>query len=237
MRPAATDNSTHVQVPSSPSTRSAVAAFFDVDNTLIPGSAIEVRFFRRLWGEGLVGPRAIWRSVGHVLRHAPPVSLHPLRERKLYLEGLSRSAVEPLAETFVAQEIIPRLSREGIRAVQRHQEAGHAVVFLTGSLDFLMAPLARHLGVTAVFAAQPEHQDDRYTGRLRAPLPYGIGKQHLLHRFSREQGVNLSASFAYGDSPGDVETLQTVGHPQVVNPIRGMARIASRHGWPIARWE
>ncbi len=214
-----------------------IAAFFDVDNTLVPGSAIEVRFFRLLWAEGLVGPLAVVRSVGHVLRQAPPVSLQPLRERKLYLEGLARSVVEPMGESFVTKEIIPRLSGEGRRAIQRHQTAGHTVVFLTGSLDFLMAPLARHLGVTDVYAAQPEHLDNRYTGRLRAPLPYGTGKQDVIRRLSQERGVDLSASYAYGDSPGDVETLKTVGHPHVVNPIRGMERIAQDQGWPVARWE
>ena len=218
-------------------TNGRIAAFFDVDNTLVPGSAIEVRFFRLLWAEGLVGPRAVIRSVGHVLRHSPPVSLQPLRERKLYLEGLTRSLVEPLAETFVTGEIIPCLSNEGRRAVHRHQTNGHTVVFLTGSLDFLMAPLARHLGVTDVYAAQPEHRDNRYTGRLRTPLPYGIGKQEVVRQLSKERGVDLAASYAYGDSPGDIETLKAVGHPQVVNPIRGMNRIAKDHGWPIVRWE
>lgn len=214
-----------------------IAAFFDVDNTLVPGSAIEVRFFRLLWARGLVGPLAILRSAGHVLRHAPPVSLHPLRERKLYLEGLTRSVVEPLGEAFVTQEIIPLLSSEGRRAVQHHQTAGHTVVFLTGSPDFLTVPLARHLGVADVYAAQPEHLDNRYTGRLRTPLPYGIGKEQVMSRLSRERGIDLMASYAYGDSPGDVETLKAVGHPHVVNPIRGMGRIAKEHGWPVVRWD
>ena len=48
--------------------------------------------------------------------------------------------------------------------------------------------------------------------------------------------MDLKECYAYGDSPGDVAVLQSVGHPQVVNPIRGMARIAKRHGWPIVRW-
>ncbi|MER3423872.1 MAG: HAD-IB family hydrolase, partial [Nitrospiraceae bacterium] len=36
-------------------TGSHVGAFFDVDNTLVPGLAIEVRFFRHLLQRGLVG--------------------------------------------------------------------------------------------------------------------------------------------------------------------------------------
>ncbi|TLY37121.1 MAG: HAD-IB family hydrolase, partial [Nitrospirae bacterium] len=46
----------------------------------------------------------------------------------------------------------------------------------------------------------------------------------------------LGASFMYGDSPGDLPALEAVGHPRVVNPIRGMTRIARRRGWPILYW-
>ena len=43
----------------------SLAALFDVDNTLIPGEACEVRFFRYLWRRGVVG----WREMR---RNAPP---------------------------------------------------------------------------------------------------------------------------------------------------------------------
>jgi HAD superfamily hydrolase (TIGR01490 family) len=215
---------------------SAVGAFFDVDNTLIPGTAIEVHFFRFLWKHELVGWSEAARSVWHLLRHIPPMSFHPLRERKLYLEGKQSSAIESLAEPFVQAEVCPRLSREGLTKLDTHRRDGHRLVLITGSLDFIIAPLARYLGVEAVLAARPERAGDGYTGRVLPPLPYGEGKRVLLEAFARANGLDLRACYAYGDSPGDVETLQLVGHPQVVNPIRGMARIAQRQGWPVARW-
>ncbi len=213
-----------------------MAAFFDVDNTLIPGLAIELRFFRCLWAEGLVRSREAARSLWLLLRHTPPLSLHPLRERKLYLEGKRPSDIEPLAEEFVRTTVFPRLSQEGLATLESHRLAGHHLVLITGSLDFLIAPLARHLKVDRVLAAIPERRDDRYTGSLALPYPYGEGKRHLIESFAREAAVDLKQSYAYGDSPGDVETLRSVGHPLVVNPIRGMRRIARRQGWPITRW-
>ena len=211
-------------------------AFFDVDNTLIPGSAIEVRFFRFLLQRRVIGWREAGRSAWFLLRRVPPVSLQALRERKLYLAGKRPEAIEPLAEEFIAREICPGLSSEGMAALRRHQEAGHSLVLITGSLDFLIAPLARFLNIQAVLAAQPERKDGIYTGHLSPPYPYGEGKRLLIESFALREGLDLSRSFAYGDSPGDVEALRLVGHPSVVNPIRGMARIARRHGWPIVRW-
>jgi HAD superfamily hydrolase (TIGR01490 family) len=211
-------------------------AFFDVDNTLIPGVAIEVRFFRFLWRRRLVGWSETGRSAWFLLRGIPPVSLQALRERKLYLAGKRPEVIEPLAEEFIATEIRPGLSSGGAVALRRHQDAGHRLVFITGSLDFLIAPLARALNVEAVLAARPEQRDGHYTGHLLPPFPYGEGKRRLIESFAKSHGLDLTASFAYGDSPGDVEALRAVGHPLVVNPIRGMARIARRHGWPIAKW-
>lgn len=214
-----------------------VAAFFDVDNTLIPGSAIEVRFFHYLRRRGVVGWADAARSLWYLLQHMPPISIHPLRERKLYLEDKRPADIEPLAEEFIRTTVCPRLSQDGLTTLESHRHAGHHLVLITGSLDFLIAPLAGHLKVDRVLAARPEQRGDRYTGYLSSPYPYGEGKRRLIESFAREAAVDLKQSYAYGDSPGDVETLQSVGHPLVVNPIRGMERIAKRQGWPIATWK
>ena len=221
---------------SAPVAGDRVGAFFDVDNTLIPGSAIEVRFFRYLWQRGLVGWHETIRSAGFLVRHIPPISLQALRERKLYLAGKRPEVIEPLAEEFVRSAICPGLSAEGLAALRRHQDAGHRLALITGSLDFLVAPLACFLEVETVLAARPERRDGRYTGHLLPPFPYGEGKRRLIESFASNHGLDLSGSFAYGDSPGDEEALRLVGHPLVVNPIRGMARIARRHGWRVEKW-
>lgn len=117
-----------------------------------------------------------------------------------------------------------------------HRRAGHHIVMVTGSLDFLIAPLATLLEVPTLLAARLEQQGHRFTGRVCAPLPYGPGKRELITRLSQDSGIDLAQSFAYGDSPGDVELLAMVGHPLVVNPIRGMDRIAQQNGWPTATW-
>jgi HAD superfamily hydrolase (TIGR01490 family) len=213
-----------------------LGAFFDVDNTLIPGVAIEVKFFRYLFQRGLVGLSEGMHSVWHLLRHIPPISLHPLRERKLYLAGKHPAAIEPLAEEFVRSQIVPRISQDGLAVLRTHQQAGHHVVLITGSLDFLIAPLASMLNISTVLAATPVRLTTGYTGHLIPPLPYGEGKRILIESLTAQENMDLRDCYAYGDSPGDVAVLQSVGHPQVVNPIRGMGRIAKRHGWPIVKW-
>lgn len=213
-----------------------IAAFFDVDNTLLPGSASELRFFRHLWQAQVVGWRELVRSTGYLLTAMPPISYQPLRQRKLYLEGKSPTEIERLADGFTREQLIPALSRQALQQVDHHRREGHEVVLVTGSLDCLMAPLARFLGVDTVIAATPERDAWGYTGHLVPPLPYGEGKRLHIEALAQARGIDLQASYAYGDSPGDVGLLEAVGHPRVVNPIRGMDRIAQRRQWPVSRW-
>ncbi len=219
------------------SQQTAIAALFDVDNTMLPGQASEVRFFRFLWRRGLVGWREVWDSAEWLLRQAPSISLHPLRERKLYLAGKVVADIESFAEEFCRAEIVPYLSTQALSRMDEHRRAGHHIVLVTGSLEFLMTPLATLLNVSTLLAAKLEQQQQRFTGQVCSPLPYGYGKRELITHLTQECGIDLSQSFAYGDSPGDVELLRMVGHPLVVNPIRGMASIARRHGWPVAIWK
>lgn len=213
-----------------------VVAFFDVDNTLLPGAASEVRFVRHLWRKGVVGWRELAASAAYLVRAMPPVSYQPLRLRKLYLEGKSPEHIEQLADRFTREALIPALSQQALRQVDHHRRAGHEVVLVTGSLDILMVPLARFLSVETVIAARPARDARGYTGHLVPPLPYGDGKRAHIEALAQERGIDLGASYAYGDSPGDVGLLEVVGYPQVVNPIRGMHRIARRRRWPITQW-
>ncbi len=225
----------HVSQRSSDS-HAPAGAFFDVDNTLVPGAAIEISFFRYLLKRGLVGVREAVGSFWFLVRHMPPFSLRALRERKLYLAGKQPAAIEPLAQDFIRSEICPRLSPDGRATLEAHRRAGHSLVLVTGSLDFLIAPLAAALRVETVMAARPERTPNGYTGHVLSPFPYGEGKRRLVESFVRQHNLALKDCYAYGDSPGDMEVLQSVGHPMVVNPIRGMAKVARQHGWPVVRW-
>ncbi|BFU94995.1 MAG: putative Haloacid dehalogenase superfamily hydrolase, subfamily IB, PSPase-like [Nitrospira sp.] len=217
-------------------TGTQVAAFFDLDNTLLPGEASEVRFFRFLWRRKVVGWPELKASVGWLLRHSPAMSLQPLREHKLYLAGKPAQVIEPLGEEFCREELCPVVAADGMRRMEEHRRAGHRIVLITGSLHFLVQPIAEALRVDRSVAAVLEQAEGLCTGRLVAPLPYGEEKRALIQRLSAELDFDLGSCFAYVDSPGDLEILKAVGHPTVVNPIRGMGTLAVQYHWPIVRW-
>lgn len=218
------------------STAGSLVALFDVDNTLLPGQASETRFFRYLWHRGLVGWSEFGRSASWLIRHRPPFSLHPLRQRKVYLEGKNSDVIEACAKEFFCEELVRSLSARGRDRLEAHRQSGHHVILVTGAPDFLVTPLAELLNVPTLFAARLERQGALYTGRVLPPLPYGAGKRELIVAHAQEKAIDLASSFAYGDSPGDIELLELVRYPVVVNPIRGMRRMARKRGWPVVDW-
>ncbi len=218
-------------------THSRIAAFFDLDNTIVPGPAIEYRYFRLLWWHGLVGHRDLVRSAVTLFRNIPPFSFDPLRQFKAYLADKPVSAVEASAQNFFWEHVCPRISEQARLTIEAHRAQGHRLVLLTGSPDFIVEPLATYLKIDQVVAGRLEKSDGTFTGRMIEPYPYRHGKRLAAEQLAAEQDLDLGASYMYGDSPGDLPILEAVGHPRVVNPIRGMRRIAGRHGWPILRWE
>jgi HAD superfamily hydrolase (TIGR01490 family) len=213
-----------------------IAAFFDLDNTIIPGPAIERDYFLLLWRHGVVGARDLAKSALWLLRKIPPFSLDPLRRHKPYLTGKSVASVESQAQAFFWKSVCPRISQHARRVIEEHQAQNHRIVLLTGSPEFLVGPLATFLKIEQVAAGRLDRNGLLYTGGMIDPYPYRHGKRIVAEQLATEQGFNLRDCYMYGDSPGDLPVLEAVGHPRVVNPIRGMARVARRRGWPVLHW-
>ena len=55
-------------------------------------------------------------------------------------------------------------------------------------------------------------------------------------RYAAARGLDLSASYGYGDSQADVTWLTRLGHPHAVDPDLGLYAEAKRSRWPILEW-
>jgi HAD superfamily hydrolase (TIGR01490 family) len=213
-----------------------VAAIFDVDNTLLPGTTSERLFIRFLLARRQFGLRAAVGTVLTMARHARLGPFHALRQHRPYLRGWSVAQLEALGEEVVATQIAPRLAPCGVSRVHEHQAAGHLTALLSGSLPFLLAPLSRRLGIDHVIATPLAIEAESYTGSLAGAHPYGEEKALRALRFADAHGVDLARSFAYADHHTDARLLSLFGHPVCVNPNARLRRVAARCNWPVERW-
>ena len=54
---------------------------------------------------------------------------------------------------------------------------------------------------------------------------------------SRHHNLDLTQSYAYGNTTADIPMLESVAHPQAVNPTNRLTQIAHHHRWPILHWQ
>ncbi len=214
-----------------------VAAFFDVDNTIIRGAAvfhIAVGLFRR----GFVTPFRVLRWGIHQVRYRAfgenREAMDSVRAGALeVIKGHSVQEMRGLAEDIYDEVLHLRIFPGTRRLLDDHLAAGHHVWLVTAGPDDIADLIARRLGVTGAIGTVIEKVDGRYTGRLVGEMLHGDVKADALERLARREGVDLGSSYAYGDSIHDLAALSLVGHPVAINPDRRLRRHAERVGWPV----
>ncbi|MSS72948.1 MAG: HAD family hydrolase [Candidatus Latescibacteria bacterium] len=217
-----------------------VAAFFDVDGTILKTIIIHYyvhfategrsRFRRCLFWTGFVPQLLSYLVIDWISRSA----FNRLFYRRY--RGMEMARLQVMAERLFAEEMTPRLFPEAVARVRAHRARGERVVFVTGSLDFIITPLARHLGVADVIAVRMVEREGRLTGYLTGPPVGDEEKARLIQKFAQAEGIDLAASAAYGDSSADLPMLRCVGHPVAVNPGKRLRREAEARGWEIVGW-
>lgn len=205
------------------------AAIFDVDGTIVKGSSEKV-FVRYL-----LEKREL--EIGKLLSIIPAsLTGNPLRtmkRNKLYLKDMDVRRVQELALQCFKGRILPLVSPLMKEVIESHRVRGDLVILLTGSLDFLTKPLMAYLGADVSVATRVESRDGYFTGMINGIHPCGRDKLRILKEVSKEQGIDLGCSYAYGNSFGDREVLNAVGYPVAVNPDPLLWFLAKRRGWKV----
>ncbi|HID87933.1 MAG TPA: HAD family hydrolase [Anaerolineae bacterium] len=151
------------------------------------------------------------------------------------LAGLSPSEAEEVFHWIADQHILPSLRPDAMEILRHHQGEGHFVALVSGTFEELLTIIGRRMGVDHVVGTRLEVRRGRYTGRLASSFCFGTEKAERLRGFLRENelGIDLAASFAYGDSAFDLPFLEMVGHPVAVHPDDELRATAVQRGWPV----
>lgn len=215
------------------------ASYFDVDGTLVATNLVHPTVFYML---NQPTPLHSLAKLGRALVKAPWMALAEVQDRRLFnellfssFEGMSEDRLVALAEETFDTVMKPNIYPGAKDLVQTSLDKGHAVVIVSGALDFLMELLAKHLGATGYIANRLEIKDRFATGKLLRPVVAGPEKARLIREHARAHGHDLDECFAYSDSYSDVPMLSVVGHPAAVNPDRKLSLLANAYHWPIIR--
>lgn len=214
-----------------------LAAFFDMDNTLLRVET-GMSWVRFLYARGELSPRMFAKAMYWSTLYRLAVLDMDTVFTKLVadLRGDSEADMIAKCEVWYREHVAPEVAPAARVAVEHHRQAGHLVVLATGSTQYAAGPVARGVGIDHVLSSVLEVESGgTFTGRPAA-LCFGHHKVRLAESWAARHGVDLAASYFYSDSYNDLPMLERVGNAVAINPDARLARHAKAHGWRIRHW-
>lgn len=216
-----------------------VAAFFDVDNTLVCGST-SILFGKVAFTGGSIKRRDIWRfmweHVMYMRRGEKNSKMADFKDRALMLtKGHSVEELQGLIDQVYRDEIKPRLWPRSLERLKHHLEQGHEVWLVSAAPVELAQAIADDLGATGALGTIVGHDGNVLTGELVGAPLHGKAKRRAIKALAKERGISLRKSWAYSDSVNDLPMLSAVGNQVAVNPDQQLRRYAVAAGWEILR--
>ena len=216
------------------------AVFFDVDGTIVSTTIVHyyVQFRSHLLPTFL---RPFWLA-WFALKVVYYFFLDKVSRTRFNLvfyrnyRGLNAESVKQLAGEQFETYVHPKLFPAALDCIREHQSRGDLIVLVTGSLDFIIQPLADYLRADDALTVQLEEAHGKFTGELTTLPLSEEEKVRAIQAFVEQHNVDLAASYAYGDSRADLPMLECVGNPIVVNPSKGLRQVAIESGWEISEW-
>lgn len=213
------------------------AALFDLDRTLIDVNSgtlwlrHEMRHGRVKWRD------AAWASWWFTRYHlglgggledafAQAVSNYA---------GMPNVDLESATDAFFHVEVAPRLRPGARAALNHHRERGDRIALASSTTQYLARRAVDAWEMELAACTTLEVADGVLTGRI-ASMALGAHKTLRALDWAQTQHVDLSQTTFYTDSFTDLDLLEKVGEPVVVNPDRRLRREAAARGWRIEDW-
>jgi HAD superfamily hydrolase (TIGR01490 family) len=215
-------------------------AFYDLDGTLVDLNLVHATLY-------LLANLGEWSGrIRYLLGFAARIPmLHLAEQRDRYLlnvvlfeifRGVSRDRLEMLGEEYCDRTLVKHLYPQARDMIEANRAVGLEPVLVTGSPDFIVAPLAERLRVRDFAANRLAYSRGRATGRLRTPVMAGDAKAQWCAEYAEANGLDPTSSWSYADSHYDLPFLTATGHPVAVNPDRRLRATARSRQWPIIRF-
>lgn len=213
-----------------------VAAFFDMDNTLLRVET-GMSWVRFLYRRGELPRQMLLKAVyWSTLYKLAVLDMETVFGKLAWdLRGDSEAEMIAKCDVWFRRDVEPQIAPAARVAVEHHRRAGHVVVLATGSTQYAAGPVARGVGIEHVLSSVLEVEDGAFTGRARA-LCFGHHKVGLAEAWAGAHGIDLARSYFYSDSYNDRPMLERVGTAVAVNPDARLRRLARQRGWPVQRW-
>lgn len=201
-----------------------IAAFFDIDGTLYREGLI-TEVFKKLIKYEIIESEKWYKEVKPEYqkwdRRLGVYDDYLLKMADIYIDaikGLHKSQVEFIANKVITQkgDRVYKYTRDMIKW---HKSQGHIVITISGSPEELVREMSKKHGFDDYRGTKYIHENNIYTGEC-FPMWDSINKEKSILSLRDQYNIDLSKSYAYGDTSGDFSMFKMVGHPVCINATR-----------------
>lgn len=202
-----------------------IAAFFDIDGTLYREGLI-TEIFKKLIKYEIIEPERWYNEVKPYYtkwdKREGNYDNYLLKMADIYIEaikGLHKSQVDFIAKNIIDQkgDRVYTYTRDRIKW---HNEQGHITITISGSPGELVKEMSKKHGFHDFIGTKYILNDNNiYTGEV-VPMWDSVSKNNAIENFIEKYNIDLSQSYAYGDTSGDYSMLKAVRYPTAMNPTK-----------------
>ncbi len=204
---------------------SKIAAFFDIDGTILREGLI-TEMFKKLIKYELIDNSKWHREVEPAFskwnKRIGDYDNYLQKMVDIYSETIKNT--DPFHIKYIAKKVIEQkgeqvytYSRERIKW---HKEQWHVVIAISGSPIELVRELRTKYNMDDYRGTVYEiGKDGMYNGNI-IPMWDSDSKQKAVREMKQKYDLDLSKCYAYGDTKGDFSMLNMVGNPDAINPTK-----------------
>ena len=204
---------------------SNIGAFFDLDGTLYREGLI-TEVFKKMVKYEIIGQERWYNDVRPDYmrwdKRQGDYDDYLLKMIDIYMEaikGLEKYRIEYIAKKIIEQkgDRVYTFSRERIKW---HKGNGDIVIAISGSPIELVREMSLKYHMDDYRGTIYElDKDNKYNGYI-TPMWDSESKKKAIKELCEKYNIDLSESYAYGDTAGDFTMFKSVGIPYAMNPTR-----------------
>ncbi|WP_461207741.1 HAD family hydrolase [Clostridium sp. DL1XJH146] len=202
-----------------------IAAFFDIDGTLYREGLITEIFKKLIKSEIIESTRWYNEVREHYIKWDKRIGnydIYLLKMAEIYIDaikGLHKTQIDFIAKKVIEQkgDRVYTFTRDRI---EWHRKNGHILITISGSPSELVELMSRKHGFNDYIGTEYILDNKKfYTGEV-LPMWDSENKLRAINYFVNNYNIDLSKSYAYGDTAGDYSMLNIVGNPTAINPTK-----------------
>lgn len=210
-------------------------AIFDFDNVIIRGQS-QLSLVKFLVKENKISFYLFLEIYFWFLLYRIGMCVSPTRIRisayKIF-KGWSIDQFDNFFRKFNNEVMQKLLIIESNKLINNHLEDFDKVIIVSATLRKIIENILPNSNKYSCIATELEIVDNKYTGLISGTVPFGHDKCVVVKDFIEKNGYDFNLAAAYTDDISDLELLNLVAFPFVVNPDSRLREVANKKGWKI----